>query len=60
MNPRWFIRMAKWARHPPSPRMVRMVLGILAIGILLFLIEYQYGWPDWLTVNNGQGQRLSR
>lgn len=51
MNPRWFLRMAKWARHPPSEARVRLVLGVIALCLVLFAIERLVGWPDWLTPN---------
>ena len=50
MNPIWFIRMSKWARNPPSKRMVKLVFGILAVAIAIFLIERYIGWPDWLSL----------
>ncbi len=52
MNPIWLIRMARWARNPPSPGRVKLVLGVIACCLVLFGIERIFGWPDWLTVNN--------
>lgn len=46
-----FVRMAKWARHPPSARRVRLVLVVLALCLALAAIEHWIGWPDALTVN---------
>lgn len=61
MNYTWFLRMAKWARNPPSPKMVKLVLGVIALGLLLFAIEYFLGWPDWLTLENGgRAHRMPR
>ncbi len=51
MGPLWFVRMARWARHPPSPARVKLVLGVVALCFVLFGIEYIWGWPDWLKVN---------
>jgi hypothetical protein len=51
----WLLRMAKWARHPPSPARVRLVLGVIALCLALAAVEYLWGWPAWLTVN-GQGR----
>ncbi len=51
-SPRHFLRMAKWARHPPSDSRVKLVLGILALCLVLFGIERLIGWPDWLTMAN--------
>ncbi len=51
MIERWLIRASRWARHPPSPRMVALVLAIIAVCALLYAVERLWGWPDWLTVN---------
>jgi hypothetical protein len=47
----WFIRMAKWARNPPSMQQVKWGAWILLAAILLFGYNYYFGWPDWLKVN---------
>jgi hypothetical protein len=49
-NFRHMLRMSKWARHPPSDRQVRLVLGILLVCLLLFGLERIFGWPAWLTL----------
>ncbi len=46
----WLLRMARWARHPPSPQRVKLVVGIIAACIAIGTIEWLWGWPDWLTV----------
>ncbi|MDB5660855.1 MAG: hypothetical protein JWS10_3470 [Cypionkella sp.] len=51
MNPIWLMRMARWARHPPSPGRVKLVLGVVVVCLVLFGIEHFWGWPDWLAVN---------
>jgi len=51
VNLTWLLRMAKWARHPPNPRQVRIVLVVLALVAVLLLIEHVFGWPEWATVN---------
>lgn len=43
------MRMALWARHPPSAARVRLVLGVIAVCLALFAVERLVGWPDWLT-----------
>ena len=43
-------RMAKWARHPPSAKRVRLVLGVIALCLILVAIERWIGWPEALTV----------
>ncbi|MEL6509230.1 MAG: hypothetical protein AAFQ32_05535 [Pseudomonadota bacterium] len=55
MNLRWMVRAARWARNPPSEKMVKLVFGIIAAGLVLVGIEYFIGWPDWLTVNDTRG-----
>jgi hypothetical protein len=51
MNLNWLLRMAKWARHPPSPQRVKLVLAVIAICFALWGVELLWGWPDALTVN---------
>lgn len=51
MNPIWLIRMSRWARHPPPMGRVKLVVGVIVLCLVLFGIEYFWGWPDWLTVN---------
>jgi hypothetical protein len=46
----WFLRMARWARNPPSPGRVKLVLGVVVACLLLVLLERLVGWPEWLTV----------
>ena len=46
----WFLRMAKWARHTPSAKRVRLVLGVIALCLILVAIERWIGWPEALTV----------
>lgn len=51
MNLNWLLRMAKWARNPPSPARVKLVLGVVGVCFLLWGVELIWGWPEWLTVN---------
>lgn len=61
MNYTWFLRMARWVRHPPSPSRVKLVLGVIALCLLIFGFEYLFGWPDWLTLDGGgRANRLPR
>ena len=55
MNLRWMVRAARWARNPPSEKMVKLVFGIIAAGLVLVGIEYFIGWPDWMTVYDTRG-----
>lgn len=50
MNPRWLMRMAQWARHPPSER--RVLIGLAAFAAVLAIAGIQWlgWWPDALTV----------
>ena len=57
LTPRRLVRTAKWARHPPSLKMVIMVFSIVAIGLLIAVIEHFVGWPERLTINpKGHGK----
>ena len=48
----WLLRMAMWARKPPSARRVVLVLIVIALCLGLYAIERWIGWPDWLTAHN--------
>ncbi|MCK8484146.1 hypothetical protein MUY21_08860 [Aliiroseovarius sp. S2029] len=50
MNPRWFMRMAKWARHPPSAKRVRLVFAVVAICAAIVIYEMLFGTPDWMQM----------
>ncbi|MCP3972276.1 MAG: hypothetical protein GY717_18530 [Rhodobacteraceae bacterium] len=60
MNPIWLLRMARWAKRPPSEARVKLVLGIIALCLLLVTVEWFFGWPDLLTPNRVPGGRISR
>ena len=49
MRPVWLLRMARWARNPPSEKRVKLGLAVLAICLGLLAIERLAGWPEWLT-----------
>ena len=51
MNLFWLLRMKRWAEHPPSPRMLKLIAFVVIISLLLYGYERAFGWPDWLTVN---------
>ena len=51
MNPRWFLRMSKWARRPPSEKRIKLVASVLVLCLILLAIERYVGWPDWARVN---------
>ena len=46
------MRMARWARHPPSPGRVKLVFVVIALCVAIYGIEQIWGWPDWLTPNS--------
>ncbi len=45
----WFVRMARWARHPPSQRYRTIVAVVLGLAAVMLAIEWIFGWPDALT-----------
>ena len=49
MNMVWFIRMARWARNPPSSGRVKLVLAIIALCLCIVAAERIFGFPDWLA-----------
>lgn len=52
INPRHFLRMAKWVRRPPSAARVKFVFTIVLICLALALLERFVGWPDALRPNS--------
>jgi hypothetical protein len=55
MNPRFFLKMARIAGHPPSRKTILLWIAVVGIALVLFGIERLIGWPDWLTVNSHRG-----
>ena len=51
---RWLIRMARWARHPPSPGRVKLVFVVIGLSLAIYGFERIWGWPDWLTPDAGK------
>jgi hypothetical protein len=49
MNPIWLMRMARWARNPPSSRRVIMVCAVIGVAATIWGIEALGWWPDWAT-----------
>jgi len=60
MSLRHFLRMSKWARHPPSAKRVKLVLGVVLICLSLFAVERIWGWPAALKVNSGSQKNVFR
>ncbi len=50
MSPFHWLRMAKWARHPPSAARVKLVFAVVAACLVLVAVERFIGWPDALTL----------
>jgi hypothetical protein len=50
MGPLWLLRMARWARHPPSARRVVTVIVAMVLCAGIVLIEHFWGWPSWATL----------
>ncbi|WP_322865898.1 hypothetical protein U5922_006640 [Aquicoccus sp. G2-2] len=50
-RPRQFLRMSRWARHPPSATRVKLVAAILAVMLVVAGIEHFIGWPEFLTLD---------
>ncbi len=46
---RWLLRMARWARRPPSRARLLLVVTVIALCLALLVVERLFGWPDWLT-----------
>jgi len=47
----WLVKMRKWLRHPPSPKMVRLGLCVVLAAFALASYEFYFGWPEALIVN---------
>lgn len=56
----WLIRASRWARNPPSARMVKLVLVIVAAGLVMVGLEHFGLWPDWATLDRPRGMHLPR
>ena len=54
MNLQWLLRMARWARNPPSMRRVMLVAAVIGVCLILVGTEKLGLWPEWLAVNSGK------
>ena len=60
LNPRHFLRMAKWARNPPSEKRLILIAIVIAVCLVVFGLERLFGWPDWLSVDSTPKGRINR
>ena len=56
----WLLRASKWARNPPSARMVAVVLVVIALGLAILALEWLDLWPDWAQMERPRGPRIPR
>lgn len=56
----WLLRAVKWARNPPSAKMVKLVFAVIGFALLLALLEWLGWWPQWATLEHGRAPRLPR
>lgn len=59
-NLTWLIRASRWARKPPSMKMVILVFSILAAGLVMVGLEKLDLWPEWATMDKPRGPKLPR
>ncbi len=60
LNPRHFLRMAKWARRPPSDQRVKLVLAVIAIALLIWGAERIFGTPEWMKIEGMRPGKIGR
>ena len=58
LSPWHWLRMAKWARRPPSASRVKLVFAVLVICLTIAFVERYIGWPEALTLDNQPRIRL--
>ena len=59
-KPRHFLRMARWAKRPPSERRVKLVLRIIAAALVSVALERLFGTPAWMQLGDVPRGRISR
>ncbi len=50
MNMLWLFRMARWARRPPSPRTVAVVLAVVGLSLGVYALEAAGLLPGWMAL----------
>ena len=63
MNFRWLMRAAIWVRKPPSPRKVKLFVGLVVVLLAIAFTEYYVGCslrrgPRWRPARNRRAQRV--
>ena len=43
----WLMRMARWARNPPSPARMKLMAAVGVLGLAIWGIEAMGWWPEW-------------
>lgn len=56
----WFLRMKKWATHPPPAARVVLVLAVVAAVLALAAFDHYVGWPEALTPNSTNPRTMLR
>jgi hypothetical protein len=51
VNITWLMRMAKWARRPPSMLHVKIAAVAFLAAIVIVVVDKLGYWPDWAKLN---------
>lgn len=51
MNFHWLLRMARWARNPPSWGQAKFLIAVLAICLGIAALSHFGLWPEWAKVD---------
>ena len=54
------MRMARWARHPPGEKRVRLVLAVIVLALAIWGLEQFFGTPEWMQMERGTSGRIPR
>ncbi len=46
----WMLRAVKWARNPPSGKMVKFVIALVLFCVLLYWVDRLFELPDWMQM----------
>jgi hypothetical protein len=53
-----FLRMARWARRPPSAARVKLVIGVILVCLAIVGLERLFGTQDWMHVNSLRARQV--